>query len=79
MSLTALAPEIRQFQLIQKSLETIEVKLVVASPLTREKESQLAQALVEKFEHPFDYQFVYVDDIPRGENGKFEEFMSEVL
>ena len=26
-----------------------------------------------------DYQFVYVDDIPRGANGKFEEFKSEVL
>lgn len=79
LSLTDLAPEIRQFQLTQKSLEAIEIKLVVASPLTKEKESQIAQSLVEKFEHPFNYQFVYVDDIPRGANGKFEEFMSEVL
>jgi len=77
--LTDIAPEIRQFQLTQKSLEKIEVKLVVAAPLTNSKELQLAQYLIEKFGHPFDYQFVYVNDIPRGENGKFEEFISEVL
>jgi len=76
--LTDIAPEIRQFQLVQKNLEEIEVKLVVASPLTGEKESQLARYLVEKFDHPFEYRFIYVDDIPRGANGKFEEFMSEM-
>jgi phenylacetate-CoA ligase len=78
MILTDIAPEIRQFQLTQKSLETIEVKLVAASPLTSAKESRVVQGLIEKFEHPFNYEFVYVDDIPRGANGKFEEFISEV-
>ena len=77
--LTDIAPEIRQFQLVQKSLETVEVKLVVAAPLSGEKEAGLNRYLVEKFGHPFDYRFVYVDDIPRGANGKFEEFISEVL
>jgi phenylacetate-CoA ligase len=77
-TLTDIAPEIRQFQLIQKSLEQIEVKLVVASPLTGTQESRLTRYLVEKFDHPFTCRFVYVDDIPRGANGKFEEFMSQV-
>lgn len=78
-TLTDIAPEIRQFQLVQKSLEQVEMKLVVASPLTGAKESELTRYLVEKFDHPFDYRLVYVDDIPRGENGKFEEFISELL
>ena len=77
--LTDIAPEIRQFQLTQKSFEKIEVKLVVATPLTNSKELQITQHLIEKFGHPFDYQFIYVDDIPRGANGKFEEFKSDVL
>jgi len=77
--LTDIAPEIRQFQLTQKSYEKIEIKLVVTTPLANSKELQLVDYLIEKFGHPFDYQFVYVDDIPRGKNGKFEEFISEVL
>ena len=67
------------FQLTQKSLEIIEVKLAVAAPLTNVKEWQIGRYLTEKFRHQFDYQFVYVDDIPRAPNGKFEEFKSELL
>jgi len=78
-TLTDIAPEIRQFQLIQKSVGDILLKLVLASPLTQTKESQLTSYLTEKFGHEFNYQFLYVDEIPRSVNGKFEEFMSEVL
>lgn len=77
--LTDIAPEIRQFQLLQKAVENIVIKLVVASPLANAKELQIAHHLNEKFGHPFDYQFIYVEDIPRSANGKFEEFKSEVL
>lgn len=77
--LTDIAPDIRQFQLTQKSIERIEVKLVVSAPLSNSTELQITQYLIEKFGHPFDYQYVYVDDIARGANGKFEEFKSELL
>jgi phenylacetate-CoA ligase len=77
--LTDRTPEIRQFQVIQKTVECIEIKLVVATPLTKSKEIQMANAMTDKFGHAFDYRFVYVDDIPRHANGKFEEFISEVL
>lgn len=76
--LTDIAPQIRQFQLTQKTVETIAIKLVVATPLTKSTESQLEHYLTDKFGCKFDYQFAYVDDIPRGANGKFEEFKSEV-
>ena len=77
--LSDIAPEIRQFQLTQKTVEAIVIKLVVAAPVTKAKEQQLANYLTEKFSHEFDYKFVYVEDIPRGASGKFEEFISEVL
>jgi phenylacetate-CoA ligase len=78
-ALTDIAPEIRQFQLIQKSVDEILLKLVVASPLAHTQESQLTSYLTEKFGHKFNFRFQYVDEIPRGANGKFEEFKSEVL
>ena len=77
--LSDIAPEIRQFQLTQETVEAIVIKLVVAAPVTKAKEQQLANYLTEKFSHEFDYKFVYVEDIPRGASGKFEEFISEVL
>jgi phenylacetate-CoA ligase len=79
MILMDLAPEIRQFQLVQKTVENIEIKLAVTTPLANSKELQIAHHLNEKFGHPFDFQFIYVEDIPRSANGKFEEFKSEVL
>jgi phenylacetate-CoA ligase len=79
MILMDLAPEIRQFQLVQKTVENIEIKLAVTTPLANSKELQITHHLNEKFGHPFDYQFIYVEDIPRSANGKFEEFKSEVL
>lgn len=74
-----IAPEIRQFQLIQKSLERIEINLVVTESLSADKEQQLMHYLTDKFKHEFVYDFVYPDDIPRAANGKFEEFKSEVV
>jgi phenylacetate-CoA ligase len=79
MILMDLAPEIRQFQLLQKTLENIEIKLAVTAPISNSRESKIAHDLNAKFGSRFDYQFIYVDDIPRSANGKFEEFKSEVL
>ena len=53
-------------------------ELKLPEPLSENRETQICQVLDEKFGHPFEYRFVYVDDIPRAANGKFEEFMSEV-
>lgn len=78
MILMPIAPEILQFQLLQKTLESIEMRLVVSSPLTKSTESRIAHELNKKFGYPFEYRFVYVEDIPRAANGKFEEFKSEV-
>ncbi len=75
--MVSIAP-IKQFQLIQKDLHCIEVKLVVRKALTAEQEAKLGDYFTEKFHHQFDYHFIYCDAIPQQANGKYEVFRSEV-
>ncbi|MFQ5620145.1 MAG: phenylacetate--CoA ligase family protein [Rhodospirillales bacterium] len=75
--IAVIAP-VRQFQLIQKTAHEIEVKLVVPRPLTEAEENGLRDYFTERAGHPFDFRFVYVDDIPRSAGGKYEYFRSEV-
>lgn len=69
---------IRQVQLIQKTVNDIEAKLVVTQPLTENEETELRRIITDGLGYPFDISIVYVDHIPRSKGGKFEEFMSEV-
>ena len=75
--LTKIAP-VRQVQVIQRSVDEIQVNLVVARPLTAAEEDKLRETINEGLGHPFALSFVYVDEIPRAASGKYEEFMSEV-
>ena len=76
-SLGKIAP-VRQAQLIQRSLEQIQVNLVVARPLTAAEEERLSDAIGRALGHPFALSFVYVEEIPRAASGKFEDFVSEI-
>ena len=69
---------VRQLQLTQKTIQEIEVKLVVARPLTEAEENRLRERFTERAGYPFDFRFVYVDDIPRSASGKYEYFRSEI-
>jgi phenylacetate-CoA ligase len=70
---------VRQFQVVQKSLERIEVRVVPLHPFTPAEEDGIRTLLVEKaFRHPFEIDIVYLDEISRSPSGKFEEFVSEV-
>jgi phenylacetate-CoA ligase len=73
----SIAP-VRQFQVVQKSLEDIEVALVVARPLTAGEEMVLRALIVKNLKHPFNVSFVYRDGIPRSAGGKYEDFRSDV-
>lgn len=75
--LAGLAPVVRQ-QLVQISLEAIEVRLVTARPLTAEEEARLRAHILSKLPAPFDLRFSYHDDLPRGSGGKFEDFVSRI-
>ncbi len=69
---------IRQFQLIQKRLDTITIRLVAEPRLTPNEEQQLTTALCERFGYPFSIVFEYPEKIERASSGKFEDFISKV-
>ena len=69
---------IRQYQFLQKSTETIELRLVIARPLTESDETALREFVRDRFGHPFEVEFRCLDDIPRGRTGKYQDFLSEV-
>jgi phenylacetate-CoA ligase len=69
---------IRQHQLIQRSRENVEVRLVADAPLTSEQEKQMSDLIQKALGYPFELNFVYFQErIPLGRRGKFEEFACE--
>lgn len=69
---------IRQFQFIQRSLETIEVRLVTGRTLTAQEEQGLRQQIIDSLGYPFRLDLVYCKAIERNAGAKFEDFRSEV-
>lgn len=70
---------VRQYQVIQRSLERVTLRLAVERPLTATEEGGLAEKLVEFLGHPFAVDFDYCTPvIPRGPGGKFEDFICEI-
>lgn len=70
---------VRQFQVVQKSLNDIEVALVLARPLLPAETEALRALILKNLGHPFKVLFVYRDSIPRSAGGKYEDFRSEVV
>ena len=73
-----IAPSIRQFQYVQKSLEEIEYRIVTPEPLTSDQERLLRQFIIGNFGNSFRVTITYHQEIPRSSNGKYEEFVSEL-
>ena len=70
---------LRQYQLIQRSLEEIELRLVCDRALKTDEETRLAAVIRDALGHPFALRFVYFDgELPRSANGKFEEFVCAI-
>jgi phenylacetate-CoA ligase len=74
----AITKSIKRFQLIQRSLDELENRLVVSEPLTAEQEARMRALMQRSLGHPYRITFTYHDDIPPSPRGKFEEFISEV-
>ena len=72
--------EVHQFQFVQKSVATIEVRLVVGNGrLSNQQEEMLPGIITRWIGHAFTYIFVYFENqIPRHRSGKFEEFICEI-
>lgn len=68
----------RQFQMIQHSLYDIEVKLAIDEHYSVLQEKQFKELLQKNLGYPFNILITYLDHIPLGPRGKFEEFMSNL-
>lgn len=70
---------VRQYQVIQRSLERVTLRLAVERPLSAAEESRLADKLVEFLGYRFVVDFDYcAPEIARGPGGKFEDFICEI-
>jgi phenylacetate-CoA ligase len=69
---------IRQIQLVQRELDSIEARLVTDRPLTTEEARALVAVLQEHLGYPFQITFQYKQKIERKANFKYEDFISEI-
>jgi phenylacetate-CoA ligase len=71
---------VRQCQLVQRSLQTMEVRLVVSNGnLNAAQEAALSKVIQHRMGYDFDCRFIYFkEQIPRSKSGKFEEFICEI-
>ncbi len=70
--------KVSQFQCVQHSLKSVEIKLVLERELTSEEQGQVTLMMQRHLGYPFEIFYTFLPDIPRGPNGKFEEFISHV-
>lgn len=75
--LMKIAPVV-QHQFVQVARDRIVVRLVVGRAVTSEEEHAMRMHLQSRNPEGIHFEFIYVDDIPRGAGGKFEDFISEV-
>ena len=69
---------VNQFQIVQRALDRLEVKIVPRRPFTDAEEKQARESMLDRIGHPFQISFTYHEEIPRGPGGKYEDFKSEL-
>ncbi|TCO93006.1 phenylacetate-CoA ligase [Chthoniobacter flavus] len=67
-----------QYQVIQKSLTALEVRIVAERPLEKTESDQIIHGLAAQVGPEFEVRLVFVDRIPRLPGGKHMDFVSEV-
>jgi phenylacetate-CoA ligase len=68
--------EIIQAQFVQTALDTVELRVVLETPLDEEASEAAREHTRAALGYPFNVKVVPVTEIPRGPTGKFEEFLS---
>ncbi len=70
---------VRQYQLIQHTLQSVEVRLACDRALTVAEEAQLGEVICAALGYAFELRFAYFErELPRAANGKFEEFVCAI-
>lgn len=70
--------EVVQFQVVQRTLYDLEIKLVTRAPLAPAQEEQIRQTLKKSLGEHFSVVITYHDAIARTASGKYVDFVSEV-
>lgn len=76
--LRAIVPVV-QHQFVQVARDHIVARLVVPRPVTPAEEQSMAEQLAGRTPDGIRYTFEYVDHIPRGAGGKFEDFICKAV
>lgn len=71
-------PRLRQFQVIQRRIDLVEMLVVAERRFNAEEEALVHAYLRKTLGYDFAAVFTYVDEIPRSAGGKYEDFRSEV-
>lgn len=69
----------RQMQILQRSVDDLEILLQSTAPLAAEEENKLREEILRNIGVDFNISLTYVDEIPRQNNGKFMDFKVEFL
>lgn len=69
---------VRQFRVIQHTLERLEFQVVAERPLNSEEKEALAQIIRDRVGHPFLIDVTEHAEIARSAGGKYEDFRSEL-
>ena len=69
---------IREYQIIQRRIDSLELTLAMDTPFTPEEEAALLEWITQWVKYRFHYDVRYVQSIPRSAAGKFEVFRSEI-
>jgi len=70
---------VAQFQVVQHALDHLEMRVVPTRPFTPDDERRISACVIGRLGHPFRITFSYLEEIPRGPGGKFEDFRSEIV
>lgn len=71
--------DIKQYQMIQHDHRDIELKLVTDDVLTDDQQARIADMVRSALRHDFNLRLtIGTDPLPKGKNGKFEEFICEI-
>lgn len=68
--------KVHQIQVVQHSLDEIEIKLVLSQSLDSDAQDKVIELMQTNLGYPFKIKLSFHEDIPCGPTGKFEEFIS---
>ncbi len=69
---------VKQFRVIQRAIDTLELQVAAESPLTGHQRAALAEVIQKRTQYPFTIEVTEHDEIARSAGGKYEDFRNEL-